>query len=176
MTLPTPEFVRRWCEHIQPDQLTKTRYFGGWCSRQRTKYQERCRRLLGLSEAEAEDGVAATSLADESQAAESPDAAPTAECPRCPTCRSRSLRLLKCDEKPSWSQVLTHLDARCPDWYAESDYAEQCEWLDREFGISYEDWYLETRIESTIRAAEPGFTQLYLPGLAPVPDFASQSY
>jgi integrase len=28
-TLPRDEFVRRWCLHIQSDQLTKTRYFDG---------------------------------------------------------------------------------------------------------------------------------------------------
>ncbi len=48
VTLKTLEFVRRWCDHVQPDQLTKTRYFGGWCSRKRTGYQASCRRLLGL--------------------------------------------------------------------------------------------------------------------------------
>src|SRR6056297_1360167 len=30
VTLKTAEFVRRWCLHIQPDQLTKTRTWGGW--------------------------------------------------------------------------------------------------------------------------------------------------
>jgi hypothetical protein len=55
VTLTTLEFVRRWCDHIQPDQLTKTRYFGGWCSRKRTQYQAQCRRLLGaMPEAESD--------------------------------------------------------------------------------------------------------------------------
>lgn len=49
VTLSTVEFTRRWCLHIQPDQLTKTRYFGGWCSRKRTQYQLRCRELLAIS-------------------------------------------------------------------------------------------------------------------------------
>ena len=30
MKLSTSKFVRRWCLHIQPHQLTKTRCFGGW--------------------------------------------------------------------------------------------------------------------------------------------------
>ena len=30
ITLTIHEFVRRWCLHIQPEQLTKSRYFGGW--------------------------------------------------------------------------------------------------------------------------------------------------
>ena len=30
ITLSTQEFTERWSQHIQPDQLTKVRYFGGW--------------------------------------------------------------------------------------------------------------------------------------------------
>jgi len=53
VTLETIEFVRRWCEHIQPEQLTKTRYFGGWCSRKQRQYQASCRELLGQLDGEA---------------------------------------------------------------------------------------------------------------------------
>ena len=49
ITLSTTEFIRRWCLHIQPDQLTKTRYFGGWSNNRREKYLDRCRRLLGAN-------------------------------------------------------------------------------------------------------------------------------
>ena len=59
--------MRRWCEHIQPEQLTKTRYFGGWCSRKRTQYQARCRELLGLS-LDAETEQAETEQAETDQA------------------------------------------------------------------------------------------------------------
>ena len=46
VTLSRSEFIRRWCLHIQPDQLTKTRYFGGWCNQRRAKYLQQCRELL----------------------------------------------------------------------------------------------------------------------------------
>jgi len=42
VTLRTTEFVRRWCLHIQPDQLTKTRSFGGWSNHRLAAYQESC--------------------------------------------------------------------------------------------------------------------------------------
>jgi hypothetical protein len=35
ITISTQEFVRRWSLHIQPSQLTKTRYFGGWSNPRR---------------------------------------------------------------------------------------------------------------------------------------------
>ena len=40
------EFVARWCLHIQPEQLTKVRYFGGWSNTKVGSYQERCKSLL----------------------------------------------------------------------------------------------------------------------------------
>jgi len=70
---------------------------------------------------------------------------------QCPACESRSLRLVSSTAKPSWSTVLTHFDARCPSWYAEQEYKELCDYLDHEYGISYEDWCLEMRIESAMR-------------------------
>ena len=185
VTLETIEFVRRWCEHIQPEQLTKTRYFGGWCSRKRTQYQASCRELLGLSvdaetdQAEADQSEECLESADTVSPA-GPDDESSLECP---ACESRSLRLVRSTAKPSWSTVLTHFDARCPSWYAEQEYKELCDYLDREYGISYEDWCLEMRIESPMReqanrTAGPlqQFHQLYLPGLSPEPSFAIESY
>jgi hypothetical protein len=174
VTLTTLEFVRRWCDHIQPDQLTKTRYFGGWCSRKRTQYQARCRRLLGISlESEADPADELPS----STGTLSGDGSSEESCRVCQACQSRSLRLIGVTAKPSWSSVLTHLDSRCPPWYAQAEYEAHCEFLEREYGISYEDWYLEMRKESTMssslaRVAE----QLYLPGLYPERDFALESY
>jgi Putative transposase len=180
LTLTTMEFVRRWCDHIQPDQLTKTRYFGGWCCRKRTEYQARCRRMLGLSsENEVSDEIddppsvelpsSSAGLAGDSQARESSF--------RCPACESPLLRLIGQTSKPSWSSVLRHLDSRCPDWYAETERQAFCESLAREYGIEYDDWYLEMRIESTMskRPAVPA-QQLYLPGLYPERDFLIESY
>ncbi len=174
VTLTTLEFVRRWCDHIQPDQLTKTRYFGGWCSRKRTEYQATCRRLLGQTletEADTADELPTPS------GSLSEDAAREESCPQCQACQGRSLRLIGVTAKPSWSSVLTHLDSRCPAWYAQTEYEAFCEHLEREYGIGYEDWYLEMRIESTMsspvaRVAE----QLYFPGLYPAHDFAIESH
>ena len=80
-------------------------------------------------------------------------------------------------------ELLTHFDFRCPSWYAEHEYQEFCEYLEREYGISYEDWCLEMRIESPMRepvertAGPPQqFEQLYLPGLSPEPRFTIESY
>ncbi|TWU40163.1 Tyrosine recombinase XerC [Novipirellula aureliae] len=36
--------------------------------------------------------------------------------------------------------------------YAESDYKELCEYLDREYGIGYEDWYAESAVESAMKS------------------------
>ena len=46
ITLDIVQFVRRWCLHIQPDQLTKTRYWGGWSNQRRADYMAHCRELL----------------------------------------------------------------------------------------------------------------------------------
>ena len=191
VTIPTLEFVRRWCENIQPDQLTKTRYFGGWCSRNRTEYQARCQRLLGLDLIPAEEQVAqtdsppteftppdSTTLSTTTSAI---DSRCTASSPACPACASDSLHLIAHVPKPAWSVVLSHLDERCPAWYAETAYAEFCEYLDREYGISYEDWDLGTRIESTMSIPPPApqrapFRQLYLPGLSPESGYLIESY
>jgi hypothetical protein len=182
---PTLEFVRRWCEHIQPDQLTKTRYYGGWCCRKRKEYQTKCRRLLSPTEQEVE--VALTEeppAASESSSAEPPESISQRACP---CCASGSLRLIGAIDKPSWSKVLSHLDHRCPAWYAEAEHQEFCAYLDREYGISYEDWYLEMRIESPMRdrgagvggcgkGMEQSARQMYLPGLEPQRDWVLESY
>ena len=190
VTLETIEFVRRWCEHIQPEQLTKTRYFGGWCSRKRTQYQARCRSLLGISEEiEVEsiddqppheeslenslDNSLGESLSISSPSELSDD---DTKLP-CRACGSHLLRLVAEAAKPSWSSVLTHLDSRCPSWYAETEHAAFCESLEREYGIGYEDWCLEMRIESPMRdRCKRIAEQLYLPGLHPECDFAIESY
>jgi predicted nucleic acid-binding Zn ribbon protein len=174
VTITTMDFMRRWCEHIQPDQLTKTRYFGGWCSLKRTKYQATCRRLLsqelaGAIDTDSPDTLPLSSLAEESVERESQS--------RCPGCDGHSLRLVSQTPKPEWSSVLTHLDSRCPAWYAETEYVEFCAYLEYEYGISYEDWDLETRIESTMTDRPPTpARQLYLPGLCPESGYLIDSF
>jgi hypothetical protein len=173
VTLTALEFMRRWCDHIQPDQLTKTRYFGGWCSRKRTEYQACCRRLLAATLKNQADP------ADPADESSSPRGSLAGEesCLQCQACQSRSLRLIGVTDKPSWSSVLTHLDSRCPAWCAQTEFEAHCEQLEREYGISYEDWRLEMRIESTMSSPRASVAeQLYLPGLYPVHDFAIESY
>lgn len=180
VTIPTLEFVRRWCEHIQPDQLTKTRYFGGWCSRNRTQYQANCRRLLGLYQTQEADEVVQCESALSSTDQDAVDSTDQESRLKCSTCESHSLRRLAQTPKPAWSSVLRHSDERCPQWYAETAYAEFCVYLEREYGISYEDWDLGTRIESTMSqpgpAPPPPPRQLYLPGLSPECAYLVESY
>ncbi len=183
VTLDTLEFMRRWCEHIQPDQLTKTRYFGGWCSRKRTRYQTRCRDLLGQSQQSRCKPAGETTESTESATA---SASLGDSAAKCPACESGSLRLIGSVAKPTWATLLTHLDTRCPSWYADHDYKAFCEHLEDEYGIGYEDWCLEMRIESPMRESGSGkgdpphhlnqSYQLYLPGLSPEGSFAIESY
>ena len=152
-----------------------------WCSRKRTQYQARCRALLGLSSLSAFPADQANQQADQADslnASESDAAALKCEC-----CGSDSLRFIGMTSKPSWSIVLTHFDKRCPAWYAEQEHAGFREQLEREYGLGYDDWCLEMRIESPIEKPledeaipPPRIRQLYLPGLSPDYDFALESY
>ena len=180
VTLPCCEFIRLWCLHIQPDQLTKTRYFGGWCNQRRATYLQQCRELLGTP---ATDGVAeaAAPNSEDLSSSEEPsmeDAASSGESLlRCRLCDAPSLQRIGETAKPSWSEVLDHLDPRCPLWYAEIGQENQRQYLQETYGVDYEDWYLETRVESAREAAaEPPPLQLYLPGLSPVRDFPLESF
>ena len=96
--------------------------------------------------------------------------------PRCPHCDARALRLVGESIKPSWSVLLDHLDPRCPDWYAELDYQEHCRYLWEAYGVDYEDWYLETQIESAKSPPPPPPIQLYFPGMCPARDFLIESF
>ena len=183
VTIPTMEFMRRWCLHIQSEQLTKTRYFGGWCCHKRAEYQATCRRVLGIDqsetvgeEAESEEVQSYESPSTQSEQSEEPEL-------QCAACGSYKLRFTGETPKPSWSDLLTHEDDRCPAWYAETEYQEFCAYLEREYGISYSDWSLEMREESTM--SEPLQTeppqvaptrQLYLPGLLPDTGYYAGSY
>ena len=171
ITLTTTEFIRRWCDHIQPDQLTKTRYFGGWSNQKRTAYLSRCQRQLGPVEMDTYDDDASSSPNNPFLGEESDNA----KLPRCPHCEARALRLVHESPKPSWSVLLDHLDPRCPDWYAELDYQEHCRYLMEAYGVDYEDWYLETQFESA-KSPPPQPIQLYFPGMCPARDFLVESF
>lgn len=172
VTLPTTEFIRRWCNHIQPDQLTKTRYFGGWSSQKRTAYLARCQQLLGQAETDSNDDRWCPTIDQFSG-----DQPADAELPRCPHCQEPALRLIRESAKPSWSKVLDHLDPRCPEWYAELDFQEHSRYLMETYGVDYEDWYLETQVESAMKPAPPPPPiQLYFPGMYPARDFLIESF
>ena len=45
------------------------------------------------------------------------------------------------------------------------------------YGVDYEDWYLETQVESAMKPVTPPQPlQLYLPGMLPVRDFQAESF
>jgi len=195
VTVSRTEFIRRWCLHIQPSQLTKTRYFGGWCSRRRTQYLQTCQELLGSTEfdpAEFESMDAfvdpelaesdGTNFGEETEMDQGDPAAPW-----CSQCDSERMRLTGEIPKPSWHDILRHTDSRCPSWYAEREQAAWIRHLDEEHGIDYETWCLELGIESAIgrdelvRPASPDrratpTTQFYFAGLQPHREFQLESF
>ncbi len=185
--------------HIQSEQLTKTRYFGGWCCHKRAEYQATCRRLLGIDQSESVDGEVESEELDsqEVQSCQSPSAqSEQSEAPelQCAACGSYNLLFIGETPKPSWSDLLTHEDDRCPAWYAKTEYQAFCEYLEREYGISYSDWSLEMREESTMSESlqtelpvteslqPPPIAQLshpqqlYLPGLLPETSYYAGSH
>ena len=179
VTLSCSEFIRLWCLHIQPEQLTKTRYFGGWCNQRRAKYLQLCRQLLESPAPDPfPDSDASSSTADSFRGQGEADVAPLEDAPfRCPACDAAALQLIRETAKPRWPEVLDHLDPRCPTWYAKIGREHQCQYLLDTYGIDYEDWYLETRVESAMQSAgEPPPLQLYLLGMYPVPDFQLESF
>jgi hypothetical protein len=171
VTLPTLEFVRRWCEHIQPEQLTKTRYFGGWCNQQRKGYQANSLELHS-QHVQANGGSKPKPKLERSAERE-----PQAPVRQCGFCESHAVRVIGGVRKPSWSDILSSRNERCPEWYREVLHEEHCAYLEREYGISYEDWALEMGIESTMKSAPPvELRQLYFPGLSPERDYQLESY
>ncbi len=96
--------------HIQPDQLTKTRYIGGWSSNRCGVYLERCRQQLKVSGA-LQPKAAVDEFPEEVFAA-GPDLL-------CEHCGSERVELIGETPKPSWKELFWREDARCPRWYAD---------------------------------------------------------
>jgi DNA-directed RNA polymerase subunit RPC12/RpoP len=155
VTLSTQEFTRRWSEHIQPDQLTKVRYFGGWSNSQVSDYQACCRELLG-----GRDSVTAA----EEHAEVSIDSQPEIHCEHC---GSERLVLLSVEPKPSWRELLGYRSQATPWWYDQQREQSDRRLWDTLMGAGYSDWYEESRVESAEeRPAEPPQPiQLALPGV-----------
>lgn len=105
-TLKSSDFVRRWCLHIQPEQLTKTRYFGGWSNNRQATYSARCRELL-------ESLVRDVSVADEEGGeVDQPDLLRE-------HCSSDRLELIAQTAKPSWKELMWRESDSCPWWHAD---------------------------------------------------------
>ncbi len=157
ITISTKEFTRRWSEHIQPDHLTKVRYFGGWSNSKVGQYLQRCCDLSSVT-------TRATGAEPESQDTDRqrPDLV-------CESCGSDRMVLQSESSQPSWRELLGYGSSASPPWCADlRDESERIFW-DGLKGEGFNAWYLETFIESAkeAEAQPPPPTQLHLPGFAP---------
>ena len=165
MTLSTDEFVRRWCLHIQPRQLTKSRCFGGWNHSKRKRYQAVMSACIEVDECSQENDWQSTDSSIDS--ATQADRAKLS----CESCGSESLTLSALSPKPSWSKVLG-LDSQCsPWWWGESQERNEKQQWDEAMGAGFYDWYVAEVLrppESAKETAPPitaAITQLFLRGL-----------
>ncbi len=146
VTLPIEEFVRRWCLHIQPDQLTKSRYLGGWSNNRQQQYMSRCRELL------AERGIAQVIVeSDQNEMADTREEGPDLVCPHCGSDR---LEMIERTAKPSWKELFWRENASCPSWYSELQWADHRTFWTDAYGSEFYDWYLETQVEGA-KESEP---------------------
>lgn len=164
LTLETPEFVRRWCLHIQPDQLTKTRCWGGWSNTRAEAYREQCRKAFEESStAPAQEDI------DVREGEESAAACEAAAMICCEHCGSESLTLIKELAKPTWDRLLSRGSECSPRWYAESQKLDDIRFWDGAMGEGFSEWYewyLKSESESARECSgiEDRPIQLTLPG------------
>ncbi len=154
ITLKTSDFVRRWCLHIQPDQLTKTRYFGGWSNNRQATYPARCQELLESLGRDA--SPAAEARCEEEQ----PDLL-------CEHCGSDRLEQIAQTAKPSWNELMWRESDSCPWWYADLQRESHRKFWTESYGEDFYDWYMQTQVESAKENEQersPSI-QLSLPGL-----------
>ncbi len=176
VTLSTGEFVRRWCLHIQPHQLTKARCFGGWANSRREGYQRRIDAALAIR------GVSDPVAGEPSATSADLEAKVKKKELCCESCGSKSLTLVNQRCKPSWSELL-RLDSECsPWWYAESQEREEKRLWDEAMGDGFYAWYvahakgvIESARESNA-VTPPAKIQLLLPGMSPSPQQAGNFY
>lgn len=164
VTLSTEEFTQRWCQHIQPEQLTKVRYFGGWSNPKVTHYARQCDELSAAMQAET-PFEPASQIDSQAIAASAPDMI-------CEHCGSERMVAVSSTNKPSWRELLGYGAAAAPTWYTQVRNEADRRFWDALMGEGYNDWYLETLEESakeaeaqtiaSLPAAPP--TQLPLPG------------
>jgi hypothetical protein len=165
ITLSTLEFIRRWCLHIQPDQLTKTRYFGGWSNNKQAGYRARCVTAMDAA------NLPPTARLERKSAAASETSEDLSRQLRCPHCDQPTLRLIETVPRPSWREIFSRRSTVMPSWYADSLDADDRKFWDGVQGAGFYDWYQEhgaNGIESAYRQQRGGScTQPLLPGLEP---------
>ena len=180
LTLSTDEFVRRWCLHIQPYQLTKTRLYGGWSNTRRQTYMNRCRESLPpdpalQSQEPTTDGSASDSLPMHGDCQDS-------ESRKCDHCGRGSLHLIREFVKPTWDQIFSIDSPTCPDWYRQWLVRKDREFWDNLMGDGFYEFYteyLETQLESArkdLSPKQPPLIQLHLPGVAPTSHYELVSF
>jgi hypothetical protein len=170
ITISTKEFTQRWSEHIQPDQLTKVRYFGGWSNSQVGLYMQRFREL---SPARNEPAVDECAVDDTSS-----QPAPLQPDLVCEHCGSDRMVLQSESSQPSWRELLGYGASASPPWYAAiRDESDRIFW-DGLMGEGFNAWYLETFIESAKEpeSQPPTPMQPYLPGFAPPDAYLLDSF
>lgn len=95
VTLPTVEFVERWCLHILPFQFTKTRRFGGWSNIRVNSYHERCSIMLEALNAP---------LPEDAFCFPPPEEECDTDKTTCPNCGGRFVEFVQ-PHKPSWATL-----------------------------------------------------------------------
>jgi hypothetical protein len=165
VTLSTTDFIQKWCLHIQPIQLTKTRYFGGWCNQRQAAYRNRCEELLSAlgRSYESVDPLETSGGLTGDQ----PDLL-------CSACGSDAVELIDQTAKPSWPDLLDRESDACPTWYRARQQADFVRMLWEEYGIGLEDWDMRNSVESAKEPEpiRPSCVPLTLPGFSPLAPLA----
>ena len=163
ITISTKEFTQRWSQHIQPDQLTKVRYFGGWSNPKVGQYMPCCHDLSSATTSDTAVDTAVDTVEPDPQDADRqrPDLV-------CENCGSDRMVLQSESCQPGWRELLGYGSCASPPWYAAlRDESDRVFW-DGLMGEGFNAWYLETLIESAKETeAQPAAPiQRYLPGFA----------
>ena len=115
------EFTRRWSLHILPKHFTKTRYFGGYSSNQRTEFIETCRRFVPKNRDVQPDDLADATSESDSRRSNS-DESDSSErelrdedaSPKCRSCGGPMDLVLR-SHRPAWREVFYGPDH--PAWF-----------------------------------------------------------
>lgn len=139
--------------HIQPDQLTKSRYFGGWSNNRSGRYLDRCHEQLEAA-GDWHPVTAAVTPAD-----------PLASIADllCEHCGSDRMELIEQTAQPSWSEVFWREDERCPKWYAARQKESHRRFWTESHGEDFYDWYEATQVEVAEGIEPPDTPPLQLP-------------